>query len=141
MAFNSNDTLLIEKNNSSFKLFKDYISKINFLFIATDECTRNYSKSYCTFSALIVLCGYLCFMCIMPLVIYRLMQLKTKFRNQYNLSLLWMCSILLIGLIDLTEFIAIGNGKIYSIVIIFIQCVFIVTCIVSILCLLLKKLK
>jgi len=134
MAIDSENSSLLTtyNNNSSFDLLKDYISNINFLFIATDACTNTYSKSYCSFSALIVVCGYLCFMFIMPLILYRLMQLKTKFRNQYNTSLLWICSILLIGLVDLTEFIAIGNGKIYSTIIIFIQCIFIVTCIVSI---------
>lgn len=118
-------------NSSDF--FKNYVkSKINFLLIAADECTLQYSKSYCYYSAFIVLCGYVLQMTLMPFILHRITQLKNKFRNQYSLSLLWICSILIMALIDLIEFIAIGNGKIYSNGIILIQCIFIFICIVSI---------
>lgn len=130
MASN-NTTISIEPNSSITNSARESISSVYFFLIATDKCTRNYSSSYCYYSSFVVLCGYLCNMSAIGFVLYRLLQLKTKFRNQYNLTLLWLCSILLVALIDIIEFISTGNGKIYSSAIILIQCILIVLCIVS----------
>ena len=107
------------------------VSKINFLIIATDECKKKFTLSYCNYSAFVILIGYVLNTIVIPLILFKIIQLKTKFRNQYNLSLMWICSILIIALIDLIEYIATGNGKIYSTGIILTQCVFIVILTVS----------
>ncbi len=127
----SNSTITNTTTRLVEKIFSFDISKINFLLIATDECKRKFSKSYCNYSAFVVLIGYVLNTIVLPLILFKIMQLKTKFRNQYNLSLMWMCSILIMALIDLIEYIAIGNGKIYSTGIILIQCVFVAISIVS----------
>lgn len=136
MSFDNDTTFAIHSlHNSSFaanNLTRELISKVNIFLVSTDECTRKYSKLYCYYSSFLVLCGYLCNMSAIAFILHRITQLKTKFRNQYSLNLLWLCSILLIALIDIIEFIATGNGKVYSAGIIFIQCLTIVFCIVSI---------
>ncbi|CAF0876436.1 unnamed protein product [Brachionus calyciflorus] len=47
-------------------------------------------------------------------------KLKKRFRNQYNLSLLWICSFMLIISIDLLEFIIVRDEKVYSLILILI---------------------
>ena len=127
----SNNTNLTVLNSTKWPSFSFDISKINFLLISADECKRKLSLSYCYYAAFVVLVGYVLNALIVPFILFRIMQLKTKFKNQYNLSLLWMCSILIMALIDLIEYVATGNGKIYSTGIILIQCVFITVSIVS----------
>lgn len=94
------------------------ISKINFFLVSTRECIENSPSVYCNYSASLITFGHICLLFYFPLMFFRMNKLDNRFRNQYNVSLLWLCSLILIFSIDLLEFSITHNPNIYSMVII-----------------------
>lgn len=117
---------MIKMNSSNLTSISQTIVQMNTFFPSIDGCLRNNNKHYCNYSSFLVVCGYICHLCVFPAIILRMSQLAKIFRNQYNISFLWLCSILLISCIDLLEFIIEGNNQIYSILIVTLICVYFV---------------
>ena len=127
---NSNNTNEIIGNATAHHY--TYTSHLKMLFISTSHCERDYSSAYCGFAAFIISLGYLSGLFVFPFMLYRMRQLKKKFRNQYNISLLWLNSIMLVFLIDLIEYFLTHDGTIYSSFIILSLLVYIATCVMTI---------
>lgn len=70
-------------------------------------------------------------MFVFPFLLHRMRVLTKKFRNQYNISLLWLASIALVFSIDLIEFFLIHDGNLYSAGIAFFQLITLFTCLLS----------
>jgi len=100
--------------------------RMNTFFPSIDGCLKVNNHLYCSYSAFLVVCGYVFHLCVFPALILRMSQLAKIFRNQYNISFLWLCSILLIASIDLLEFVIEDNNQIYSILIVMLICVYFV---------------
>ncbi len=96
--------------------------RINTFFPSIDGCLQDNTQFFCNYSAFLVVCGYICHLCVFPAIILRMSALAKIFRNQYNISFLWLCSILLMACIDLLEFILVGNNQIYSMLIVTLIC-------------------
>jgi hypothetical protein len=108
-------------------------TSFNLILPSTDTCSEyKTSRLYCNFSSVLVFCGYLMQVFIFPLIILRMNQLKTRFRNQYSISILWLCSIALMTSIDFIEFILVGDPRVFSIFIAIFICVYFVSCLFSI---------
>jgi hypothetical protein len=89
---------------------------VNFLLVSvTGNCLPTESPFYCYYLALLILLGHALNSTIFPLTLYRMHQLGVKFRNQYNVSFMWMCALLLASSIDLLEYVIAGDGQVYSI--------------------------
>ena len=88
--------------------------RINTFFPSLGGCLKYNNYALCNYSSLMVVCGHIIQLCVFPALIFRMSNLTKRFRNQYNISFLWLCSILLISSIDLLEFIIVGNGQIYT---------------------------
>ena len=73
-----------------------------------------------------VLLGYVLQMIVLPLVISRIRALGARFRNQYNLSFFWLCSIALTIYIDLLEYVFSYDGHVQSKAITLVNCVYFV---------------
>ena len=130
-----NNTSVKEQLSSNFtknSTFDDLSSRVNFIFVSTEYCKTKLNSFNCNYSSLVIFFGYILFFLVIPLTIYRVQQLKFNFRNQYNLNLLWICSILLIALIDFTEFMVATDGRVYSIMIIIALVFYIIGCIILI---------
>ena len=104
----------------------DTDSSINFWLVFVDKCEGRFGHVYCNYAALMVLIGFFLQMMVMPLVISRIRALGARFRNQYNLSFIWLCSIVLTIYIDLIEYMFSYDGHIQSKMITFVNCVFFV---------------
>ena len=102
------------------------MNSIKTFFPSIQGCIKDNNAFYCKYSSFLVVCGFICHLCVFPSIIFRMSQLSKIFRNQYNLSFLWLCSIILIPLIDLLELMIQGNNQIYSILIGLLICVYIV---------------
>lgn len=88
--------------------------KLNFFLISSLQCQIFNSRSYCVYSTFLILISHVLFCIAFALTVYRMNQLVERFRNQYNLSLIWLLSIVLIFSIDILEFIVVGDPYIYS---------------------------
>jgi hypothetical protein len=94
-------------------------SSFNFFLLATDECLLRSNKSFCNYIAFIVVISQFLFTFVFPFIWYRLRVLNQNYRNQYNLSFVWLLSIFALISIDIIEFLLFRNGQIYSVTIIF----------------------
>ncbi len=106
-------------------------SSINFLFVTTDYCRTKNSNAYCNYSVFIIFLGYMSIMLVFPFLLHRMRQLNNKFRNQYNISLLWLASISLVFSIDLIEFFLVHDGRLYSAGNATFQLVSLITCLLT----------
>lgn len=106
--------------------------KFNIFLVSIEECKKNNPSFYCKYSAFLILCGYLCLLSVFPLMLNRMNKLGKRFRNQYNISFLWLCSIALMFSIDLLEFILNGDPNLYSMAIIATIIVCILFCFITI---------
>jgi hypothetical protein len=123
-----NDSNETEKNN----IFDFMNTNFNFFFPSTDTCYENKTKFFCNYASILIFGGYFLHMFIFPLIILRMKDLKTRFRNQYSISILWLCSITLMTSIDLIEFILVGDRRVFSIFIVLFVCVYFVACILAV---------
>jgi hypothetical protein len=110
------------------------VEDINIFLVSVAKCIPNDSEFYCYYVAFIILLGYALNNFIFPLTLYRMHQLKSKFRNQYNVSFLWMCALLLSSAIDILEYVVAGDGQVYSIVIVVFLLWYFMTCLTTIVC-------
>lgn len=97
------------------------LTDVNFFFISTEYCLTKYSSSYCNYSVFIIFMGYLCSMLVFPFLLNRMRKISREFRNQYNISFPWLCSIFLVFSIDIIEFFLINDGQVYSVAICLLQ--------------------
>jgi hypothetical protein len=118
--------------NHSNKSSEIKVSSVNAFLISTNECTKSSSIYYCNYVASIILIGYLMHLAVFPLTLLRMKQLKKKFRNQYNLSLVWLCSLLLMSFIDILEYIVTGDANLFSYFIVLVQCFYFFACLMTI---------
>lgn len=102
--------------------------KLNWVFVFTDYCLdgRNNGSAYCSYAVFIILLAYIANLFVWPFLLVRMRKLNKKFRNQYNISLLWLCSIFLMFSIDLIELFLIADGHLYSMLICAILLVYLV---------------
>jgi hypothetical protein len=119
ISINSTKKILFKQGKENITT---QIESADLFFVKTNECLQYFTPSFCNYSAFLILFGYILFMLIWPLTIKRMQFIKKKFRNQYNLNFLWLCSIMLIICIDLSEYVIAGDGYIYSNCITLINC-------------------
>lgn len=123
-----NVTTTFNLNSLSTDGTHDFLpSSVNFVFVSIDYCLTKNSSTYCNYSAFIILLGYITNAFIFPFILHRMHKLNTKFRNQYNVSLLWLCSIFLVFSIDIIEFLLINDGNLYSVSICVLQIIYLIT--------------
>jgi hypothetical protein len=101
---------------------------LNFLFVSTEYCLTKNGPSYCNYAVFIILLAYITNLFVFPILLVRMRNLNKKFRNQYNISLLWLCSIFLMFSIDLIEFFLVADGHLYSVIICIILFIYLVSC-------------
>lgn len=129
LSNNNNTTNDTEKLNNIFDFMN---TNFNLLFPSTNTCHEHKTRFFCNFAAILIFFGYILQMSIFPLIILRMKTLKTRFRNQYSISILWLCSIALMTSIDLIEFILVGDQRVFSIFIVIFICVYFIACIFAI---------
>jgi hypothetical protein len=118
--FATKKLLFNERNQNN--ITTQQIESADLFFVKTKECLHHFTPSFCNYSAFLILTGYILFMLVWPFTIKRMQFIKNKFRNQYNLNFLWLCSIILIICIDLSEYVISGDGYVYSHCITLINC-------------------
>lgn len=129
---NINQTkIAITRHENSNESFSN--SSMNFLFPSTAQCLSKNPNAYCNYASFLVICGYLCHFCVFPSLLFRMKQLSNRFKNQYSISFLWLCSILLVTCIDLLEFMLVWDNQIYSIYIMIIIIFYFFACLLTIL--------
>jgi hypothetical protein len=104
----------------------------NFLLVSIDACSKEKPKFFCHFASFLILIGYLLHLSVFPTIFFKMKKLSSEFAKSYNLSFLWLCTILLINIIDLLEFIIIGDKRVFSILIVFIICFNVLFCLLTI---------
>ncbi|RNA40961.1 hypothetical protein BpHYR1_044484 [Brachionus plicatilis] len=104
-----------KSSNSSFGL---QTPKLNFFLVSIQKCSESNPTVYCKYSASLITFGHLCLLFYFPLMFYRMSKLGNRFRNHYNLSFLWLCSLILMFSIDILEFLVTHDQNLYSMVII-----------------------
>lgn len=94
------------------------LSKLNFFLVSTQTCQKLNPIAYCKYSSSLITIGHICLSFFFPVMLYQMRKLKKHFRNKYNLSFLWICSMILIFSIDLLEFLITKDRNLYSMIII-----------------------
>lgn len=103
----NNLSLNSDKNESDYE-------SMNIFLVNTNDC-RNYNDNrYCVYSALLVTFGHLLYTSAFFFILLRINRLQERFRNQYNLSFLWLLSILSIAFVDLLEYTVSDDVYLYS---------------------------
>ena len=99
---------------------------VNFWLVFVDKCAARFGQAYCNYASFMILLGFVLQMLVMPLVISRVRALGARFRNQYNISFFWLCSIALTVYIDLLEYVFSYDGHVQSKAITLVNCIYFV---------------
>lgn len=94
------------------------LSKLNFFLVSIQKCSKINHVVFCKYSSSLITIGHICLSFFFPLMLFQMRKLENRFRNQYNLSFLWICSIILIFSIDFLEYFITNDRNLYSMVII-----------------------
>ena len=106
---------------------------MQFLFVSIETCAKTNRRAYCHYASFLILLGYVCHMFVFPLLVMRMRELKSRFRNQYNLSFLWLCCMLLMTAIDILEFTLSLDARLFSVAIFGFATFFFVACLTTML--------